>query len=326
MNRRAAVQRQLGLKRMLDRRPALAVQARLATDLSGRPIQRAAMAPGRDAHTAVARAERAPDSSRRDELVPAGEQAMAGSVMQLIYLWDRAQGEKKPQWSDKTQPPEDFLISGSYDDNEHGKDKLYARLGGTDLFYGIAYSDEDDPRMQKFIEKVQTYAEENQLPMETPEEQNEAFRTYLLKAENPVLDVEGMKLLFGGSSGWDQYQPFLPEKSQRGKAEAIRDLNKNLPWAKDNAGFACQIAMVDALTKGGSVRFVLDGLQNIRGILEGTAFKEKVTTYELQMVMALLDKTIALPKEETVRPVDGENVFFYLNRQLVPAEKVATVG
>ena len=80
--------------------------------------------------------------------------------------------------------------------------------------------------------------------------------------------------------------------------------------------------MIEALKEGGSVRFLLDGLDNIQGILKGTAYQDKVTSHELKFAMALLDKTVKVSDTEEVTPTDGSNVFFYLNQQLVPAATV----
>ena len=164
------------------------------------PLQRLA-APGRDAATGPRSAIPAQAPGR----VQVYQRVTAGAVMQLIYLWDRSAGENAPQWSEKTQPPEGYLVSGRHDDKVHGEDTLYTRLGGTDLFYGIAY--EDDPRMNEFLEGVQVYAGKHDLPLKTPEQQQKAIRSYLPSVKEPPLDVEIMKALYSGSSGWERYTP-----------------------------------------------------------------------------------------------------------------------
>jgi hypothetical protein len=107
------------------------------------PLQRTP-APGRAPPTLHADASVLPPSAIAAQApgrAKVYQRATAGAVTQLIYLWDREAAEETPHWSDATEPPEGYLISGRYDDEVHGKDKLYARLGGADLFYGIAYEE-----------------------------------------------------------------------------------------------------------------------------------------------------------------------------------------
>jgi hypothetical protein len=281
-------------------------------------------APGRAAPPLHADASDLPPSAIAAQ-APAGlqiyQRATAGAVMQLIYLWDRKAEDEAPRWSEETEPPEGYLASGRYDDEEHGEDKLYARLGGADLFYGIAY--EEGTQFEDFIGAVQAYASENSLPVETDEQQQAAIRAYTLSGNEPLLDVGTMKALYGGSSGWERYARYLGG-SGAVTAQQFKELNSELPWAPsgDPAPFACQVAMIEALGQGGSVRFLLDGLENIQGILEGTAYQQKVTSHELKFAMALLGKTVKVSESKEVTPTDGVNVFFYLNRELVTAEQV----
>jgi hypothetical protein len=282
-------------------------------------------APGRAAPPLRADASDLPPSAIAAQ-APAGlqvyQRATAGAVMQLIYLWDRKAKEEAPHWSEETEPPEGFLISGRYDDKEHGEDKLYARLGGADLFYGIAYEEGD--QLNNFLEALRAYADENSLPFQTNEQQQEAIRAYVRSGNQPLLDVETMKILYSGSSGWNRYTDYLEGSEGAETAQQLKGLNPELPWAPSGqpASFACQVAMIEALRQDGSVRFLLDGLENIQGILEGTAYQEKVTSHELRFAMALLGKTVKVSETDEVTPTDGSNVFFYLNRNLVTAEQV----
>jgi hypothetical protein len=160
--------------------------------------------------------------------------------------------------------------------------------------------------------------------LETNEQQQEAIRAYVRSGNQPLLDVETMKILYSGSSGWNRYTDYLEGSEGAETAQQLKGLNPELPWAPSGqpASFACQVAMIEALRQDGSVRFLLDGLENIQGILEGTAYQEKVTSHELRFAMALLGKTVKVSETKEVTPTDGSNVFFYLHRNLVTAEQV----
>jgi hypothetical protein len=243
-------------------------------------------------------------------------------VLQCLYLWDKT-SEGAPHWTDEKQPPKGYLRSGRHNDNVHGPDDLYAKLGDKDLFYGISY--EDDPELQEFLSALQKIAEKGALDVETPAGLAKAVEIYEATFGKAPLDVTLYKAFFGGSSGWEQYTAYLQGQGAKW-GEAVVKLNPDLPWAKDPAGLGCQLAMIGALSRGGSVRFLLDGMKDIKGILAGTAYTGKVTSNELRFTVALLDESIRVSEKTTVQPIDGVNVFFYLNRQLIQAEHVQYIG
>jgi hypothetical protein len=254
------------------------------------------------------------------------QRVSAGGVLQLIYLWDRAQ-EAAPHWDDREQPPEDYLASGRHNDGTHGEDNLYARLGEHDLFYGLNYDNEEhEEMMDQFLAAIQEIGTEIDIDVEKPDGFTAALRLYEARGGEPLLDVQAMKSLYSGSSGWDRYQPYLPEGGKAETGQQLAQLNPALPWADadtERAGFACQVAMVEAIRSDGSVRFILDGMRDIRGIIEKTSnWSTNVTSHELRFALKLLDQPINVAEDEVVTPVDGSNVFFYLNRKLVSATDV----
>lgn len=247
----------------------------------------------------------------------------AGTVLQLLYLWDRSR-EAKPRWSEDSTPPSGYLPSGRHNDQIHGEDDLYARMGDADLFYGIAY--EKDPLMKQFLKALTKISKENFINIETPEGLTAALVKYEQTIGIPVLDVVVYQAVYAGSSGWDKYTNYIGNGSNSGWAKYIQQANPNLKWANDPASFGCQIAMISAIMRNGSVRFLLDGMQNIQGILEGTAFKGKVTSEELKFIVSILGETIKVDKDKSVKPTDGVNVFFYLNRELIHADQLYLIG
>ena len=243
-----------------------------------------------------------------------------GAVTQLIYLWDRKNKKAKPEWSDDS-PPEGYLPSGRYDDSEHGEDDVYARLGGGDLFYGISYEEgEKEKELNRFFKALKKIGKEDSINIESSEGFAKAIRIYESEGGEPVLDVVSMNALFGGSSGWERYSPYLSSGSKALVSEQLQKLNSTLPWAKSSAGLACQVVMIEAIKEGGSVRFLLDGMEDIKGILEGSGkWSKNITADELRFSVDLLGETIDVGDDLQVVPQDGVNVFFYLNRKLVPA-------
>jgi hypothetical protein len=259
----------------------------------------------------------------REAAGPVRRRLTAGTMLQLMYLWDRNE-EDEPHWSDKEKPPAGYLASGRYDDGDHGEDDLYARMGSADLFYGISY--EEDSDFEEFLGKLGEIAGEEGLDIETPEGFTAVLKKYEEDVSPPMLEVGAYKALYGGSSGWDRYTDYLEGNTYRGWAEAVRKFNPGLAWSDQAAGFACQIAMITAIVNKGSVRFLLDGMKDVKGVIEGTAYTGNVTSKELQFTVGILGKTISLGKDSEVKPVDGVNVFFYLNHQLVPADQLDAIG
>ena len=258
------------------------------------------------------------------------QRVSAGSVTQLIYLWDRSaeDADDAPHWVEEADPPQGYLISGRYNDGEHGDDAVYSRLGETDLFYGLNYDGEDHEEvMQGFLDAIMQTAQANEINVEEGNGFADAIRLYEAAGNVPLIYVDMMKALYSGSSGWDRYSAYLPEQEQGELGPALQVLNPDLPWAnpvQDRAGYACQVAMIEAIRQGGSVRFLVDGMEDIRGIVARTSeWSGNVTSHELRFALGLLDQQITIGENETLTPQDGVNVFFYLNRQLVPAATVA---
>lgn len=246
------------------------------------------------------------------------QRASLQSVVQLIYLWDRS-SETNPHWSDDAAP-NNYLPSGKHDDEIHGEDDLYERMGGNDLFYGINY--EDSEEFLPFLEALQKISKNNGYDLESSDGLVQSLAKYEEDGSNPVLDVEVYKAIFGGSSGWDKYTLFLSTGKQAGWSSTLKELNPGLKWAENDLGLACQVAIIKAISVKGSVRFLLDGMSNVRGILAGTAYQENVTSEELIYTNDIIGKTITLPDKSTIQPQDGVNVFFYLNRQQVQSDLI----
>ena len=243
------------------------------------------------------------------------------NIIQLVYLRDRTQGVNAPPvWTEEGSPPSGYIESGKHNDGIHGEDKLYEKLGGNDLFYGINY--EESEEFENFINSLSSFAEKRNI--NTEERDGLANALALYEAEYPnhvMLDVELYKAIFGGSSGWNVYSNFL-EGQGAFWGKQVQQLNPGLNWAPLNSGakLPCQMSEVSALYRGGSVRFIMDGMKDAKGILSGTKYPDKVTTAELVFAADIVGKTIIFPDKKQIDVREGVNVFFYLRRHLVPME------
>jgi hypothetical protein len=252
------------------------------------------------------------------------QRVSSGAVAQLVYLWDRAD-EDDPIWSEDDPPP-NYLLSGRYNDGDHGRDDLYARLRDSDLFYGVSYEEQPD-ELEAFLAAIQKIGEEKVIDVAQPDGFAQAIQIYESEGGTPLLDVTAMTAMFGGSSGWERYPSYIPEGNKKGSMAAtsteLKRLNPDLPWATNSlAGQACQVTMIEAIKRGGSVRFLLDGMTDIKGVLEQTSERSnKITAHELRFACELLNQRVETSNNEqdAIVPAEGVNVFFYLNRRLIPA-------
>jgi len=248
--------------------------------------------------------------------VPVFQQVFASPVVQLIYLWDRSVDEEAPHWYENEESPEGYMESGRYNDEIHGDDKLYMRLGRDDLFYGINYSGDDMGAKIK-----------------------------AKKVSGKLKDIDYYKRYYEGGSGWENYSRFNARESEIshatvwvGDLERLNRGDNDLGFAEEADGVthACQLAMIEAIAEGGSVRFILDGMKDIPGVLEGRVYTDRVTSGELRFAAGLIGKTIRIPagrlpngqvpkpREEEppaaykkVIVQDGVHVFFYRDREQV---------
>ena len=249
-------------------------------------------------------------------------QLVPASVVQRIYL--RGPGQGHPVWTADAEPPAGYLASGKYNDGEHGESNFYATMNDLDLFYGISY-EEGGGIVETFNKTLMGIATANELDIETPAGIVAAIKIYTSTVGQPPLDVEAYKNIFGGSSGWDRYTGLLKGGTHSAEGEKFEELNPGLNWTTSVTGLACQKAMIKALAHGGTIRFVLDGMSHIHGILGGTAYQGKITSHELNFLIGLIGKTIVLP-HGTITPREGRQIFFYLNSVLIPLEDIPSLG
>jgi len=250
----------------------------------------------------------------------------AEKVAQLIYLFDRSPGsdDKKPRWSEEKKPPFSYIRSGIHNDGEHGPDALYERLAGHDLFYGIAY--EDSKEFQEFQVKLQAIAKENSLEYKE-ENIRRIVGLYEEKGGITTHEARYCQHIFGGSSGWDQHQKYLATgESKKSLADRYQELNPDLLWGKDPSSRGCQAAMIGAIENGGSVRFMLNGMNDVGGIILGTAHTSKITSNELKFAHQILGRAVKVTADKVIHPVEMQNVFFYVNRVLVNSTRMASLS
>lgn len=237
--------------------------------------------------------------------------------MQLLYLKNKEKEQKKPEWTDTKNPPDDYLQQGTYDDGTHGKDSLYVKPGNQDLFYGLSF--EDNKNYKIFLETLCDLAK-GEKNLHNPKTLRKAYKDYQKYDTTYKLDVESHKILYGGSSGWDKYTAYTDNSQE---VDTFLKLNKSITLAQDTTSKACQYAMLKSILLNGSVMFLLDGMENISGIMSGKEYINKITTKELRFIYFLLDKTLKVPvnsnddKSKEITPKEGVNVFFYLDQKLV---------
>jgi hypothetical protein len=269
---------------------------------------------------------------------PTGGPMPRGPVFQLIYLWDR-RNQEQPVWMDLPAPPEPeqaadplYLPSGQFNTVEHGNDELFVRLDPPrDWFYGLWH--EDNEAYDTFLQALVQIGQEHQLDLESPRDFNQAIFIYGAgHDDNGMIHPDIMKALYGGADA--SYQQFILQNNAQGApnanqvwAGAVRDLNPGLPWSDHGAvGFPCQVAMIRAITLGGTIRFLLDEMNDIAAMLGGQGeWGGMITAAELRFARAIIGQDVNLPDEEIVHPQYGVDIFFYRNRQLVPLEEVPNV-
>jgi hypothetical protein len=258
-----------------------------------------------------------------------------GIVAQRVYIWDRA-AQDAPIWIEENEPPAapPYLETGTHDDGVHRRDRLYVRFSPQDTIYGLYFDEGDElATFHAALDPFVMAASGKRLAQLSPEELTaflpEALAGYESDVGKPLLDYALIQALYGGETA--EVGPFKKGAGRRKWAEQVKTLNDSLRWGEDPA-FPSQMSIVAALADGRSVRFLLDGIKDVHGILEGTAeHAGAITSYELRIVLDMLAEPIALPPEregeegKTVVAKDGTNVFFYLNRKPVSAEVVRWV-
>jgi Domain of unknown function (DUF4157) len=297
----------------------------------------------READTMGARAAAAaPPSGHGDERPsPAGAAAPRRAVAQRVYIWNRA-AQAAPVWIAENEPPANppYLESGTHDDGMHRRDRLYVRFSPKDTIYGLYFDegDEMDTFREGFFPIVEALAGKTLAQLSGPEQEAlfsdgaviiPALARYEREVGKPLIDYALVKAIYGGAGA--NVNPFTDGGGKRAWALQLKALNPAFPWGDDRA-FPSTMSIAATLADGGVVRFLLDGIKDVAGILDGTSENAgKITSHELRMVLAMLDEPIALPPEanaaegETVVATEGTNVFFYLNRKPVSAAVVRWV-